>query len=411
MSFGDSKAVFEQRAKAIGLEDAVVACFKDKSLDTMAKFAFSCNYSPGGSDDKPFSDLLTKVLGRDPTLVEESCLRRLYNESYATVASDIKAQTEQTSEETQRKLAPADRAARLDEQQARLSGISIRGPYEPGDTLVDRFVSVYENDRIQWVSWDMCVSHEHELLSSSKRDQRLVVQSSGELKLTSSSKVEPCDTSSEILLRYCLIRRGLAMEQANILSFTNHDKWLEKILACRLETVPPGYSRTTFQQIEAADKRLFVLLAEKTRAGLKSGPDGRSCDKHFETCMNSTEVTSLLQPKPLAVKGKDDEPPFKKLKTDRPGADMQSSTPKGRSKGKSKGKTSGGQNMRIPLDLLNLGCTGSTPQGHRLCFSYNLKKCSAQVQNQRCEKGLHLCAVKGCFKQHPAMECPGRKKD
>ena len=127
--------------------------------------------------------------------------------------------------------------------------------------------------------------------------------------------------------------------------------------------------------------------------------------------MNSTEVTALLQPKPLAVKGKDDEPPFKKLRTDRPGADMQPSTPKGKGKGKSKGKTSGGQNMRIPLDLLNLGCTGSTPQGHRLCFSYNFKKCSAQVQNQRCEKGLHLCAVKGCFKQHPAMECPGRKKD
>lgn len=77
MSFGDSKAVFEQRARAIGLDGAVVACFKDKSLDTMAKFAFSCNYSPGGSDDKPFSELLTKVLGREPSLVEESCLRRL----------------------------------------------------------------------------------------------------------------------------------------------------------------------------------------------------------------------------------------------------------------------------------------------------------------------------------------------
>ena len=157
MSFGDSKAVFEQRAKAIGLEDAVVTCFKEKSLDTMAKFAFSCNYSPGGSDDKPFRDLLTKVLGQEPSLVEEACLRRLYNESYATVAADIRAQTEQTSDEVHRKLAPADRAARLEEQQARLSGIAIRGPYEPGDTLVDRFVSFYENDRLQWVSWDVCI--------------------------------------------------------------------------------------------------------------------------------------------------------------------------------------------------------------------------------------------------------------
>ena len=182
----------------------------------MAKFAFGCSYSPGASDDKPLKDLMTKVLSREPTLVEESCLRRLYNESYATVAADIRVQTEQTSDDVHRKLAPADRAARLEEQQARLKGIAIRGPYEPGDSLVDKFVSFYENDRLQWVPWDMCVSREHELLSNSKRDQRLVVQSSGELKLSTANKVEPCDTSSEILLRYCLMRRGLAMEQANI---------------------------------------------------------------------------------------------------------------------------------------------------------------------------------------------------
>ena len=69
------------------------------------------------------------------------------------------------------------------------------------------------------------------------------------------------------------------------------------------------------------------------------------------------------------------------------------------------------QFMRIPSELLNMGCVGATPQGHRLCFSYNLKKCSSQVQNQRCDKGLHLCAVRGCHKQHPAAECQARKKD
>jgi hypothetical protein len=196
------------------------------------------------------------------------------------------------------------------------------------------------------------------------------------------------------------------MEQSNILAYHHHDKWLETILACRLEIVPAGYSRTTFQQIEAADKRLFMLLAEKTRAGLKSGPNVRPCDQCFEECMNSTEVKTLLQPKPYAAKTKDDEPPLKRPKTDRP-----SSSPSGKGKGKSKGKNAGGQNMRIPFDLLNLGCTGATPQGHRLCFSYNLKKCSSQVQNQRCEKGLHLCAIRGCYKQHPALDCPAKKKD
>ena len=51
------------------------------------------------------------------------------------------------------------------------------------------------------------------------------------------------------------------MEQSNILAYHHHDKWLETILACRLETVPAGYSRTTFQQIEAADKKGLHLCA------------------------------------------------------------------------------------------------------------------------------------------------------
>ena len=156
MSFADSRAVFEQRARNIGLTDAVIKLFTDASLDTMGKFAFACNYSPARSNDKPFKDLLSKVLQRDPDLVEESCLRRLFNESFATVAADIKSQTKQTSEDLHRKLAPADRASRLEEQQRRLVGITIRGPYEPGDSLV-RFVSYYENDRLHWVSLGLCV--------------------------------------------------------------------------------------------------------------------------------------------------------------------------------------------------------------------------------------------------------------
>ena len=403
MSFGDSKPVFLQRARDVGLEDAVIKAFTDMHLDTMARFAFSCSYSPGGADDSPFKELMKTVLKRDATLVEASCLRRLFNESYATVAADIRSQTEQTGESSTRKLAPADRAARLAAQQTRLTGLEIRGAYEPGDGLVDKCVSFYEQDRLQYLEWSQCVSREHELLTSSKKDQRLVVQASGELKVSQSSKSEPCDASSEIMLRYCLSRRGLALEQANVLSYSNHNKWMEKLLTSRLETAPPGFAKVTFQQLEAADKRLFILLAEKTRAGIKAQPDGRPCDKHFETCMSSTEVVSLLQPKPYAVGNSTTtevrDPKRQKLEHE-PG-------PKG------KGKSKGGKStfMRIPTELLALGCVGATSRGSRLCFSYNLKRCNGKVDKQRCDKGLHLCAVSGCLKQHPALDCPQKKQE
>ena len=332
-------------------------------LDTMARFAFSCSYSPGGADDSPFKELIKTVLKREATLVEASCLRRLFNESYATVAADIRSQTEQTEESSTRKLAPADRAARLAEQQKRLTGLKIRGAYEPGDGLVDRCVSFYEQVRLQYLEWSQCVSREHELLTSSKKDQRLVVQASGELKVSQSSKSEPCDASSEIMLRYCLSRRGLALEQANVLSYSNHNKWMEKLLTSRLETAPPVFAKVTFQQL-----------------------DGRPCDNHFEACMSSTEVVSLLQPKPYSVGSSTTaelrDPKRQKLEHDY--------VPKG------KGKSKGGKStlMRIPTELLALGCVGATSRGSRLCFSYNRKRCNGKVDKQRCDKGLHLCAVK-----------------
>ena len=64
--------------------------------------------------------------------------------------------------------------------------------------------------------------------------------------------------------------------------------------------------------------------------------------------------------------------------------------------------------MRVPTDLLSLGCVAATAKGQRLCFDYNLKKCKLSVKDQRCGKGLHLCAVKGCHKPHMAVDCPNK---
>ena len=134
MSFGDSEAIFSQRAREIGLADEAVKSLTDEGIRTMALFAFSCNFSPGASDERPFTDLIKKLLRRDPSTLELSCMRRLFNESYANVASDIKARTETTDETPVRRLAPAERASHLKDQQQRLAGLSITGQYGPGDT-------------------------------------------------------------------------------------------------------------------------------------------------------------------------------------------------------------------------------------------------------------------------------------
>ena len=163
MSFGDSAAVFKARAADIGLTDDEFKKLESQGLTTMASFAFCCHFNPSASDEKPLVDLVTKVLATSPTLKQMSCFRRLFAEAYATIASHIE-------DSSVKRLAPADRAERLKEQQSQLKGIDLSGHHEPGDGLVDRAVSMYESDRLQYIEWASCISRQHELLTGQKKD-------------------------------------------------------------------------------------------------------------------------------------------------------------------------------------------------------------------------------------------------
>lgn len=387
MSFSDSEAVFFQRCREIGFEDDAIANMKTHKLTTMSRFAFACNYSPAATDEAPLTELAKEIYGKAPSTVEMSFIRRLFNEAYVNVASDIKAKAESTDETPVRKLAPAERNERLKQQQVRLKGLNISGPLEPGDSLVDRCIAIYESDRIQYVPWESAVSREHELLSGLKKDTQLTFDGSGTLKLQKSSHVEPCSTGSEIRVRYALTRRSLAFEQANLVRFSLMEAWAEKMIQSRLEEPSSGFSRTTMKQLEQADRKLFVVLGEHTREGIKATAAGRPIDLIFEKCMQSSEVMSLLQPRPMSVSKPERDAP-------KPTGESPAKKPRfekgNKGGGKGKGKPKGGSNARIPHDLLALGdVAASTPKGVRVCFGYNLKRCPHTVDKQKCERGLH----------------------
>ena len=157
---------------------------------------------------------------------------------------------------------------------------------------------------------------------------------------------------------------------------------------------PPGYSAITHQQILSADRKLFVKVAEATRDGVQLQATGRPIDLIWENMCNHPDVAHLLQPLPSPASVKPDNPY-------RP-------HPYG---GGGKGKTKGGKGKGInslPQALREHG-TAVTSQGHALCFGYSLKNCRLPVKNGRCQKGLHLCCFKGCFRNHPYLDCPKLK--
>ena len=395
MSVTDSEAVFRSRCLAIGLKDDVVKLLQSSGLNTMGSYAFCSSYVPGSADEKPFLEVIKAALKRDPTVGELAALRRMLNESYAVSSAEMKSMVEgQSEEQPNRKLPPAERAERFQTQQTRLKGLKIQGQLEPGDSLVDAAVSIYESDRLRYLEWHTCVSREHEILTSSRKDPALTFDSSGNLKMTKKDNITPCDASTDLQVKYCLTRRGLALEQGNVLDFEKHELWSEKLFACRLKEPPPGYDRVSFKQLQTADAKLFVVLGELTRSGVKVQATGRPCDKVFAEAMNSTEVQHLLQPMPSGhQKSSEPKEPSKVAGV------QKRIEKKGNGKGSGKkGNTKGKWRPSVPQELLQMGCVGTTNRGNPLCYDYQLGKCALPVNNSRCTKGLHLCAIPGCHK-------------
>eukprot|EP00439_Symbiodinium_sp_Y106_P001289 s9557_g1.t1 len=146
MAITESKANFASRATALGLDEAVLSKFVGSGIDCMSKYAFLSSFVPGNTDEKPFTDAVVKVLGRDPSIAELSVLHRLLHESYNLTVSELQVQVERTDDSAPRKLAAPDRADRLQRQQLRLSGLNIHGPMLPGHAVIDKCVK-FKKDR------------------------------------------------------------------------------------------------------------------------------------------------------------------------------------------------------------------------------------------------------------------------
>ena len=392
-SFIESQAVLEARLKAAGFSDDVKDKFIAAGITCLSQLAFMSSYSPGANDESPLIDAFKDILARDPSIGEKANMRRVFNEAYASVTAEMRQNVERVEETTIRKLSQPERHDRYIKQVARLTGVSIKGATEPGDTLVDAFCSMYEDNRLRFIEWEKYVSKDQEMQAEGKKITSFAVdQGTGKLKIENKSPDEKADTSSDILMLQALTRRSLAMDQANLVSYTKMQSWVDKLVKCRTDEPPPGYSSPSMRQIMLADQKLFIELADRTRLGIQSTVAGRPLDDIIEVVMYLNEVTCMLQPLPKA----------KEASVVRDSGGEPYARVKGGG-GKGKGKK-GGKASRMPSDLV--GCRSHTNSGSPICYGFNLKTCNEEVKSGRCSKGFHICAVPRCGKHHPAVDCP-----
>ena len=117
--------------------------------------------------------------------------------------------------------------------------------------------------------------------------------------------------------------------------------WTDRLIRARIEEAPPRFSKPTLRQLQSADQKMFMELADQIRSGIQKTGTGRPVEAVFEAVINSAAVTCLMQPMPGAS-----------VKSQFGGGDKQDSDPnKWRPspyKGKGKGK---GKNLACLLSL------------------------------------------------------------
>ena len=390
----ESSAAFRARAAAMKIPDVEVTKLADQGVDSFAAYAFFVPYNPLAPDDVPLVAALTTVLGQAPSVVALGRFRRLQFESYTMVMADAKSRVERTDESIPRRMPGPERSARLEEQVGRLPGVDISQGNEPSHSLVDAVHQMMEDGMIKHVPVEKCTCRSQELQGVK-------------------SDATTANLGSDFLVRQALLRRALAFDQAQVITFRTHETWSNMLFECMHRVPPPGYTHTTLNQALSADRELFVLMGERCRNGISQIADGaRPADECMVNLMDNAKIQFLLLPLPTGSNRQVNKRPWEpsSASTVSPSAEGggKGSQRKGKgTKGKGKGKTGkqGKGKGNMPAGLA--GCVNLV-NGHRPCFSYNLEGCEFAGPGEICTRGIHRCCRPNCGDLHAAKTCPKR---
>ena len=402
----ESSAHFKDRARKYGLAEDLIAEFTKAGIDTFGKLAIICAIQPNSGDDTALLQAIKGLTGKDVPPKDVPTVRRLWYESHTHAMLDLQQQVQKTPDSLPREMPMAERLTRLKRQRDELKGLVLDVRTEPGHALVDKVQSMLDQGLISHIPPEKCVSRQDEIMGV-KSESRLSLGSDGNIKMTHQASDLRCDTSGELRLRQCFLRRALAFDQVGLASFVQLEEWSNKMFQALLESPPAGYRYVTVQQILSADAKLWQIMSQESRGNIAVGigldPPLDSLLKKL--CLDPL-VIACMTPLPVPA----NQPAPSSASTDGsskgPGKGHPQKTGKGKSgKGKqSAGASAAGVSLKELLANLPDNCEAKNAEGRFICPFYNKGICRFQ-KRKSCRFGKHVCYYKGCKESRPYIEC------
>ncbi|CAE7244295.1 RE1 [Symbiodinium sp. CCMP2592] len=403
----ESVPAFTDRAKQIGISEDLLTKLLAKSLDTFGKLAFVCSSKPSSGDDTPLFEALKTLIGSEVPVEQHMVIRRLWYESHAHALVDLESRASRTSDTSPRELPLAERLTRLKRQRGELKGLEMDIHTEPGHGLVDRVQAMLDSAQVLHIAPEKCISRHDEILGE-KTEQKISLGADGNIKITKQASSLRCETTGELKLRRCFLRRALAFDQVGLASYTAMESWHNRMFQALLDVPPAGYRYTTVQQLLAADQKLWQVVAQESRGDIVVGVGAPApLDKHIAAAATNQFVVSCHLPKPAENQAQ----PWKPNKGPDKGNQKGEKGNKGKGRGKGKQNHSQGQadassqpSLKELLESLPEGCVRANDDGRFICPFYNKGICRFQ-KRKSCRFGKHVCNFKGLFDALPHEQC------
>ena len=315
-------------------------------------------------------------------------MKRLHFEAEILVTAGPKSMVEQpTAESAAPKQIPfAEKISMMNQLKTVLVGVSLEGQNEPSNALIEECRQQFESRVLKYIEPAKCGSRESEIVSG-KSDKTLRIDGTNlTVKETKTNPNEAVNTAYSLSL--CFRRRGIAYEFANLISYSAHEQYVEKLLRHLSTDAPPNYSQTTILQVLRADQQVFVYLNANVKNIRPRAAGARPLDGEFMNALRDYNTAFCLMPLPnnaISQPWRQSDDQYKGRKG-----------PKGGSKSDAKGKQKG-SNV-APRGMV--GCVGRDAKGRPICFDYNLSECKHQAVGAACRKVRHVCFKAGCFKSH-----------
>ena len=403
ISLVDSEAAFASHCNAIDKSKELFNLCIGANLTSFMRMAFAVGTPQTPASDETFKEFATEINGGiEPSITMMSLLRRLHFESVTMVVAHLKTNVSiDAGAEGTRKLPPVEKVARLQEQQARLKGLAIRGELQPSYALIDLVASIHDTGSIVWIAPSKCTKRDSEVQQSLKERPTTLTVEQQTLRLSAGEPKIKADTSNELLMQWALQRRGLAFDQCRLISNDVHDRWVQYLLTQLTKEVPTGYTKLQMEQVLRADRELFTLMAQEHVGPFANGPRGElPLDLLMGQLMHDPRISLHLLPLPSAS-AKSSSSHLVDDGSKKTGGPPRTVTPK------KKAKPTGKAKANCPDELK--GYHQFDDHGNPICWAFNMSKgCSEDTKDGRCKKGSHIC-IKCKRSNHSLVTCRVKK--